>query len=151
MHVRAGKGQRENSKQAPCWVWSRTLSLALNTWRSWPELKSRIRCLTNLSHPGPPKKEDFFFLMFIYFWERESTSKRGPEETQNLKQAPRLWAVSTEPDVGLELTNCEIMTWAGVRCPTDWATQAPQERKTFKEKLLIHTICSFKLIFTYLC
>ena len=32
-------------------------------------------------------------------------------ETQNLKQAPsRLWAVSTEPDVGLELTDREIMT-----------------------------------------
>ena len=31
-------------------------------------------------------------------------------ETQNLKQAGcRLGAVSTEPDVGLELRNCEIM------------------------------------------
>ena len=37
----------------------------------------------------------------------------------------RLWAVSTEPDMGLELTNCEIMTWAEVWCLTDWATQAP--------------------------
>ena len=32
-------------------------------------------------------------------------------------------AVSTEPDVGLEPTNCEIMTWAGVRRLTNWATQ----------------------------
>ena len=30
-------------------------------------------------------------------------------ETQNLKQAPG-WVVSTEPEVGLELTNQEIMT-----------------------------------------
>ena len=37
----------------------------------------------------------------------------------------RLWAVSSEPDMGLELTDCEIMTWAEVRCPTNWATQAP--------------------------
>ena len=37
----------------------------------------------------------------------------------------RLWAVSTEPDVGLEPTSCEIMTWAEVRGPTDWATQVP--------------------------
>ena len=36
----------------------------------------------------------------------------------------RLWAVSTEPDVGLELTDREIMTWAEVRCLTKWATQA---------------------------
>ena len=37
----------------------------------------------------------------------------------------RLWAVSTEPDMGLELTDCEIMTWAEVGRLTDWATQAP--------------------------
>ena len=38
----------------------------------------------------------------------------------------RLWAVSTEPDAGLELTDHEIVTWAEVRRLTDWATQAPQ-------------------------
>ena len=37
-----------------------------------------------------------------------------------------LWAVSTEPGAGLELTNCEIMTWAEVGHLIDWATQAPQ-------------------------
>ena len=53
--------------------------------------------------------------------ERERESARAHEwgkaererETQNLKQAPGS-AVSTEPDTGLELTNCEIMTWAKV-------------------------------------
>ena len=37
----------------------------------------------------------------------------------------RLWAVSTEPDMGLKLTNGEIMTWAKVERSTDWATQVP--------------------------
>ena len=37
----------------------------------------------------------------------------------------RHWAVSTEPDAGLELTNHEIMTWAEVGCLINWATQAP--------------------------
>ena len=37
----------------------------------------------------------------------------------------RLWANSPEPDTGLELMNCEIVTWAEVRRLTDWATQAP--------------------------
>ena len=37
----------------------------------------------------------------------------------------RLWAVSTEPDVGLELMDREIMTWAEVGRLTDWATQVP--------------------------
>ena len=39
----------------------------------------------------------------------------------------RLWAVSTEPDAGLELTYREIVTWAEVGRLTDWATQAPQQ------------------------
>ena len=38
----------------------------------------------------------------------------------------RLWAISKEPDVALELTNREIMTWAEVGRLTDWATQAPR-------------------------
>ena len=36
-----------------------------------------------------------------------------------------LWAVSTELDVGLKLTDREIMTWAEVGHLTDQATQAP--------------------------
>ena len=36
-----------------------------------------------------------------------------------------LWAVSTEPEAGLELTNREIMTWAKVGRLTDWATKEP--------------------------
>ena len=43
------------------------------------------------------------------------------------KEGSRLWAVSTEPDAGLELTNGEIMTWAEVGRSTDWATQVPRE------------------------
>ena len=46
-------------------------------------------------------------------------------ETQNPKRA-RLRAVHTEPDVGLEPTDHEIMTRAEVGRPTDRAAQAPQ-------------------------
>ena len=35
-------------------------------------------------------------------------------ETQNPKRGSRLRAVSTEPDVGLELMNHEIMSWAEI-------------------------------------
>ena len=44
--------------------------------------------------------------------ERQSVSKGEAErrrETQNLKQAPGS-ELSAEPDTGLELTNCEIVT-----------------------------------------
>ena len=39
----------------------------------------------------------------------------------------RPWAISPEPDTGLELTDGEIVTWAEVGRLTDWATQAPQD------------------------
>ena len=67
--------------------------------------------------------------MFIYFWEKECMSggeaeKEGDTEA---KAGSRLWAVSTEPNVGLDLKNHEIVTWAEVGRLTYWATQAPPE------------------------
>ena len=69
--------------------------------------------------------------MFIYFWQRErereteheqgGTEREGDTESET---GSRIWAVSTEPDAGLELTDREIMTWAEVSRSTDWATQA---------------------------
>ena len=55
-------------------------------------------------------------------------SKGGTEtegDTES-KAGSRLWAVSTEPDAGLEPTDREIITWAAVGRPTNQATQAPQ-------------------------
>ena len=60
--------------------------------------------------------------MFIYLCERDrereteterqSVSRGGTEREGDteFKAGSRLWAVSTEPDAGLELTNGEIMT-----------------------------------------
>ena len=52
--------------------------------------------------------------MFIYFWDRErqSTSRGGAEREGDTESeaGSRLRAVSTEPDVGLEPTNREIVT-----------------------------------------
>ena len=65
--------------------------------------------------------------MFIFEGERDSVSG-GRTETEGDTESEvgsRLWAVSTERDVGLELMDHEIMTWAEVRRSTDWATQAP--------------------------
>ena len=50
-----------------------------------------------------------YFLKFIYF---EGVG-RGRERIPN-----RLQAVSAEPDMGLELTNCEIMTQGEIRSQT---------------------------------
>ena len=56
--------------------------------------------------------------------ERQSMSEGGAERETESEAGSRLWAVSTEPDVGLEPTNWEIMTWAEVGRLIDWATQA---------------------------
>ena len=62
--------------------------------------------------------------MFYYLFLKESWGRGKREREERIPS--RLCAISTEPDVGLELMNCEIMTWAEVRCSTDWATQVPQ-------------------------
>ena len=42
--------------------------------------------------------------------ERETERERGREGDTEFKAGPRLHTVSTEPDTGLDLMNCEIMT-----------------------------------------
>ena len=52
-----------------------------------------------------------FFLMFIIEKQRETEHEHGrAREKGRHRIRSRLQAVSTEPDTGLELTNCEIMT-----------------------------------------
>ena len=65
--------------------------------------------------------------MFIFERGRESVSGGGEEREWDTESeaGSRLWAVSTEPDAGFELTDRAIMTWVEVRHLTDWATQAP--------------------------
>ena len=63
--------------------------------------------------------------MFIFEREAEREVGRAEREGDTESEAgSRLWAVSTEPDVGLKLTDSEIMTWAEVGCLIDWAPHA---------------------------
>ena len=57
-----------------------------------------------------------FFKMFIYFWERQSTSGGGAEREGDTESEAglRLPAVSPMPDVGFQLKDCVIMAWAEV-------------------------------------
>ena len=81
--------------------------------------------LTNLN-----EKNFSFIVLFIFERERERQSMSGGgaerEGDTESEAGSRLWAVSTEPDVGHEPTNREIVTWAEAGRSTDWATQAPQ-------------------------
>ena len=71
----------------------------------------------------------FFYIFHVYLFLRERKRERGggaKREWDTESEAGfRLQAVSTEPNSGLELTNCEIMTWAEAGGPTDRATQVP--------------------------
>ena len=73
-----------------------------------------------------------FFSKFI-FWGARVQVREGQRERKTESEAgSRLWPVSTEPDVGLELTNCEVMTWAKFGPLTNWATQVPPEARFLK-------------------
>ena len=66
--------------------------------------------------------------MFIYYWETERSVSGGGADREGDTEpetGSRLWAVSTEPDTWFEPMNDEIMTWAEIRCLTDWDTQVP--------------------------
>ena len=60
-------------------------------------------------------KKIFFVNVFIYFWDRERQSMNGGgaerEGDTESETGSRLRAISPEPDAGLELTDCEIVTW----------------------------------------
>ena len=59
-------------------------------------------------------------------WVGEGAERdREREGDTESKAGSSLQASSTELEVGLKPTNCEIMTWAKVGHLTDWATQAP--------------------------
>ena len=51
----------------------------------------------------------FFLSLFIYFDKRERQRERGRERIPS-----RFHTVSAEPDAGLELMNCQIMTWVEI-------------------------------------
>ena len=76
--------------------------------------------LNRLSHPGAPASLLLktrvsimifkFCLLILREKEREQEQGRGREGVRERERIPsRLHTGSVEPDVGLELTNCEIM------------------------------------------
>ena len=65
-----------------------------------------------------------FFKMFVSERETETETETETERQTESEAGSRLWAVSTQPNAELKLTNWEIVTWAEVRGLTNWATQA---------------------------
>ena len=88
------------------------------------------------------KKKCLFFFNFFFERERTCIHKLGKGRERkgdtDSKAGVRLWAVRTESDVGLERTNCEIMTWTEVRCLTNWATQVPPKMSLLANNIIIY-------------
>ena len=58
----------------------------------------------------------YIYSLFIYFWETASAWERGRErERERERESQTGSTLSSEPDMGLDLTNCEIMTWAKIQ------------------------------------
>ena len=136
MRERQRKRERENPKQGlhcPHRAHGE-LDLLSHEIMTWAETRNWM--FNWLSHEVPHHCYFFHFIFFnVYFWERQrqNASGLGAERGRHRIWAGcRLWAVSPEPEAGLELTRCEIMTWAEVRRSTDWATQAPHHCYFFK-------------------
>ena len=84
---------------------------------------------------------------FILEEERHSVSRGGAEREGDteFEAGSWLWAVSTELDVGLEPTSCEIMAWAEVGRFTDRATQAPPLSFYLTEEHVVQILSSISM------
>ena len=83
----------------------------------------------------------FVSLGFFSLRDKERAGERQKERERERERIPsRLHAVSAEPHAGLDLTNCEIMTWAEIKSPTwgsiPWSTRSWPERKSRVRRLI---------------
>ena len=84
------------------------------------------------------------FLIFIYFLEgeKEHESRKCRKRDRESEAGSSFWAVSTEPNMGLKLMCCVIMTWVNIGGLTDWATQVPPEVVTLNKKVWDTFLCA---------
>ena len=123
-----------------------------NELNSWNIVNAWLDGISAWAKPNEMLKEtlqsvnNLAFFFNVYFWERKRATEHewggGAENEGNTesKAGSGLWAVSTEPSVGLELTDYEIMTWAQVECLTDQATQAPLHTFFFNMKFIVKLV-----------
>ena len=59
--------------------------------------------------------KDTIFLNVLILRERERERGKGRDREEREGISSRLHTVSMEPDAGLKLTNCEVVTWAKIK------------------------------------
>ena len=106
---------RKNLKQTPHWAWrltwSSTQSSVSEPWRSQPELKPRVRHLTNCTTQGPLVKafrRGFFFSFSL--WRHGGFHLQLLLLEDNLAELEREWALELlRPES--ESCICFVVTW----------------------------------------
>ena len=88
--------------------------LLVSTWESF--LVVCVYVFLYLSSFSSP-----YFSVYLFLRERAHKYGRGRERERETEceAGSSLCAICSEPNAELELMNCEIMTWAEVRCLTD--------------------------------
>ena len=89
-------------------------------WKSWP-LNNTMENINDIKTMEVSILK-LFFNIYSFLSERDRACVGGEdrEGDKESKAGSRLWAVSTEPNTELELTDHKIMTWVEVKClPTE--------------------------------
>ena len=123
----------KNGHVSHLWPWDLKGSLWVDFWEGCQVKNIFFQCLFTFERHRDRDRDR----------ERQTVSRGGAEREgdSEFKADSRLWAVSTEPNTGLKLTNCEIMIWAEVGCLTDWATPDAQvlKRDPWRSKEFLST------------
>ena len=83
---------------------------------SCPMYITNYTYIFNQSGPKHGGHTPFFFKFIYLFWKRErARAGEGQTEREGERISSRFHTVSTEPNMGLELTNHELMTWAEIK------------------------------------
>ena len=98
-------------------------------------------CILVSTDPFGVNAFKFFFNVYLFLRHRDRARAGEGQRARHTESeaGSRLWALSTQPDTGLELTNCKITTWAEVGCLTSWAILAPLGVNAFKRILFLHS------------
>ena len=140
--VREGQGEvRGNPKQA-----LHCQHRASNPWtveRSWPELKSRVRCLTDWAPQVRPVWQFLFFsfFKFIYFERERMPAGEGQRGRQRIQAGSALSVQSTTWGLNPSIVRSCSELKSRVRYLIDWATQVPPIWQ-FLTKLNILLLCN---------
>ena len=104
-----------------CWHRARR---GAQTHKPWDHDLSRSRTLNRLSHTGAPAAS-FFFLMFIYFWEREKYRERACKQRRSRERERGRHRIGSR----LQALSCQHRARHGAQTHKRWDHDLSWSRK----------------------